>query len=213
MSKDITTSFRPALVMTGLFALTLGLAYPLAITGIAQVAFPHQANGSIVEQNGKAIGSELIGQNFAEDRYFHPRPSAAGKGYDATASSGSNYGPASQALADRVERDVAKVSMTGKIIPPDLVTASDADIVELVRQDFSRWMAAEAQPLFSTIYRWPNSMPQYVVGHSARCARIEYLLDGYPGLFLGGNAYYGVGIPDCIRGAEEISKQVIARCI
>ena len=124
MSKDITTSFRPALVMTGLFALTLGLAYPLAITGIAQVAFPHQANGSIVEQNGKAIGSELIGQNFAEDRYFHPRPSAAGKGYDATASSGSNYGPASQALADRVERDVAKVSMTGKIIPPDLVTAS-----------------------------------------------------------------------------------------
>lgn len=124
MSKDLITALRPAIVMTGLFAGLLGIAYPLAITGIAQVAFPHQANGSIVEQNGKPIGSELIGQNFAEDRYFHPRPSAAGKGYDATASSGSNFGPTSQALADRVKGDVAKVSVPGKIIPPDLVTAS-----------------------------------------------------------------------------------------
>ncbi|HEY3458707.1 MAG TPA: protoporphyrinogen oxidase [Bryobacteraceae bacterium] len=94
-----------------------------------------------------------------------------------------------------------------------LLTASDADIIELVRQDFSRWMGADAQPLFSTIHRWPNSMPQYVVGHSARCARIKCLLDGYPGLFLGGNACYGVGIPDCIRDAQEISKQVAARCV
>jgi len=124
MSKDLTTSLRPALVMTGLFALTLGLAYPLAVTGIAQVALPHQANGSIVEQDGKAIGSALIGQNFAADRYFHPRPSAAGKGYDPTASSGSNYGPTSQALADRVKGDVSKLSVPGKILPPDLVTAS-----------------------------------------------------------------------------------------
>ncbi|PXA86052.1 potassium-transporting ATPase subunit C [Nostoc sp. 3335mG] len=124
MSNDLTTSLRPALVMTGLFALTLGIAYPLAITGVAQVAFPHQANGSLVEQGGKAVGSELIGQNFAEDRYFHPRPSAAGKGYDATASSGSNLGPTSLALADRVKGDVAKLPVTGKPIPPDLVTTS-----------------------------------------------------------------------------------------
>jgi potassium-transporting ATPase KdpC subunit len=124
MSNDLTTSLRPALVMTGLFALTLGIAYPLAITGVAQVAFPHQANGSIVEQGGKAIGSELIGQAFTSDRYFHPRPSAAGKGYDATASSGSNYGPTSQALADRVKADVARTSVPGKPLPPDLVTAS-----------------------------------------------------------------------------------------
>jgi K+-transporting ATPase ATPase C chain len=124
MSKDLTTSLRPAFVMTGLFALTLGIAYPLAITGIAQVALPRQANGSIVEQDGKAIGSELIGQNFAADRYFHPRPSAAGKGYDPTASSGSNYGPASQALADRVKGDVSKLSVPGTTLPPDLVTAS-----------------------------------------------------------------------------------------
>jgi len=124
MSNDLTSSLRPAFVMTGLFALTLGIAYPLAITGVAQVAFPHQANGSLIEQGGKTIGSALIGQNFAGDRYFHPRPSAAGKGYDATASSGSNYGPTSQALADRVKGDVARISVPGKQLPPDLVTAS-----------------------------------------------------------------------------------------
>jgi len=95
----------------------------------------------------------------------------------------------------------------------NLLAASDADIIELVRQDFSRWIGADAAPRFSTIHRWPNSMPQYVVGHSARCARIECLRDGHPGLFLAGNAYNGVGIPDCIRNAQEISKRVIARCV
>lgn len=124
MNKDLITSLRPALVMTGLFALTLGLAYPLAITGIAQLAMPHQANGSLIEHRGEPIGSALIGQNFTRDRYFHPRPSAAGKGYDATASSGSNLGPAAQALADRVKGDVARLSVTGQPIPPDLVTTS-----------------------------------------------------------------------------------------
>jgi len=95
----------------------------------------------------------------------------------------------------------------------NLLAASDTDVIELVRQDFSQWMGIDTRPLFSTAHRWPNSMPQYVVGHSARCARIECLLEGYPGLFLAGNAYYGVGIPDCIRSAEEISKQLIARCV
>lgn len=124
MSKDLTTALRPALVMTGLFAGLLGIAYPLAITGVAQIAFPHQANGSIVEQGGKAIGSELIGQAFTSDRYFDPRPSAAGKGYDGTASSGSNFGPTSQALVDRVKGDIRTNSVAGKPIPPDLFTAS-----------------------------------------------------------------------------------------
>ena len=126
MNKDFITSLRPALVMTLLFALLLGLAYPLALTGIGQALFPSQANGSLVEENGKVIGSTVVGQAFTSDRYFNTRPSAAGKGYDGLASSGSNLGPTSQALADRVKGDVAKLSETapGANVPPDLVTTS-----------------------------------------------------------------------------------------
>ena len=126
MGNDFTSSLRPTIVMTALFALLLGILYPLAITGIGQVAFPHQANGSLVMANGKAIGSELIGQTFASDKYFHPRPSAAGKGYDGMASSGSNLGPTSQALVDRMKGDIAnlKSSVARQPIPADLVTAS-----------------------------------------------------------------------------------------
>jgi K+-transporting ATPase ATPase C chain len=126
MNKDLISSLRPALVMTLLFALLLGLAYPLALTGIGQALFPGQANGSLVEENGQVIGSTVVGQAFTSDRYFNTRPSAAGKGYDGLASSGSNLGPTSQALADRVKGDVAKLSETapGANVPPDLVTTS-----------------------------------------------------------------------------------------
>jgi potassium-transporting ATPase KdpC subunit len=128
MSNDLTTSLRPALVLTILFAALLGIAYPLALTGIGQAVFPHQANGSIVrDATGKPIGSELIGQGFAADKYFHPRPSAAGKnGYDGTASAGSNYGPTSQALVDRLKGDIATARKQGiqGDLPADLVTAS-----------------------------------------------------------------------------------------
>ena len=126
MNKDIVSSLRPAFVMTLLFALLLGLAYPLALTGIGQVVFSHQANGSLIEDRGKVIGSELLAQGFAADRYFHPRPSAAGKGYDPLASAGSNLGPASQALHDRVAGDIKtlQASVPGSSVPLDLVTAS-----------------------------------------------------------------------------------------
>ena len=132
MGKDFSTALRPAIMLTIAFALLLGILYPLAITGIAQVVFPHQANGSIVrDAAGKPIGSELIGQNFAGAGYFHPRPSAAGKnGYDGTASSGSNLGPDSQALVDRVKGDIAtarKQGISGDL-PPDLVTASGSGL-------------------------------------------------------------------------------------
>lgn len=124
MNNDILTSLRPALVMTLLFALLLGLAYPLALTGIGQMLFPSQSNGSLVTQKGRVIGSSVVGQAFTSDRYFHTRPSAAGKGYDGLASSGSNLGPASQALADRVKANLATAATPGRPVPPDLVTTS-----------------------------------------------------------------------------------------
>ncbi len=127
MLTDLRAALRPAITLTLGFALLLGIVYPLVLTGIGQALFPHQANGSLIVDHGKVVGSELIGQGFASDRYFHGRPSAAGtNGYDATASSGSNYGPTSKALVDRVKGDVAKLSTQspGKTPPPDLATAS-----------------------------------------------------------------------------------------
>lgn len=126
MNKDFITSLRPALVMTLLFAVLLGLAYPLAITGVGQALFPDQANGSLVRDKGIVVGSTVVGQAFTSERYFNTRPSAAGDGYDGMASSGSNLGPTSQALAGRVQGDVARLSATapGPNVPPDLVTAS-----------------------------------------------------------------------------------------
>jgi len=128
MFKDLTSSLRPAIVLTLLFAALLGLVYPAAITGMAQLVAPAAANGSLIKDaKGNVIGSALIGQSFASDVYFHGRPSAAGKnGYDATASSGSNLGPTSQALVDRVKTGLAaaKASAPGSNVPADLVTAS-----------------------------------------------------------------------------------------
>ena len=130
MGNDFTSALRPAIVMTILFALLLGLAYPLAMTGIGQAVFPHQANGSLVTAGGKTIGSEVVGQAFVADRYFQTRPSAAGKGYDGLASSGSNLGPAAQALVDRVKPDVEKRRVEGVAtpLPADLVTASGSGL-------------------------------------------------------------------------------------
>ena len=117
---------RPALVMMALFTLLTELIYPLAITGLAQLVYPSAANGSLIERNGKVVGSALIGQSFSSDRYFWPRPSAAGeKGYDAAASSGSNLGPLSKKLIERVGADVASLRKSGAgAIPADAVMAS-----------------------------------------------------------------------------------------
>lgn len=129
MGRHTSIAIRMALVTIVVF----GVIYPLVMTGIAQVLFPRQANGSLVKEHGTVIGSELIGQQFAGPGYFHPRPSAAGKGYDAASSGGSNLGPTSKALADtirnRAETAVQQNSGLGKgRIPVDMVTASGSGL-------------------------------------------------------------------------------------
>jgi len=117
---------RPAILMIVLMTLITGLIYPLGITGIAHVLFPYQAKGSLVTRNGQVIGSGLIGQNFAGDKYFHGRPSAAGNGYDAANSRGSNLGPTSKNLMKRIGTDAAKLHAENPSapIPVDLITTS-----------------------------------------------------------------------------------------
>ena len=123
----------PALRINIFLTILLGVAYPLAVTGISQVLFPRQANGSLITQNGQVIGSELIGQNFTKPEYFQPRPSAAGNdGYDPNASGGFNYGPTNQKLIDRVKASVDKFHKENPDyhgpIPADLLTASGSGL-------------------------------------------------------------------------------------
>ena len=161
------SQIRPAIVMIVLLTLITGIAYPLAMTGIGQAIFPSQANGSLIEKDGKVIGSSLIGQNFASDKYFHGRPSATtdadpndstktiSSPYNADNSSGSNLGPTSKALIDRMKGDVDTLKKeSDKPIPVDLVTTSasglDPDITpaaaefQIDRVAKARGLSAEA---------------------------------------------------------------------
>ena len=141
----MVNQLRPALVMTALFTLLLGLAYPLAVTGVAQVAFPDQANGSLVrDAGGQVVGSSLIPQPFAGATYLHPRPSAAGDGYDAAASSGSNMGPLNPDLTTRVAETAQAIRAEDGpgVIPADAVTTSGSGLDPDVSPAYARLQAA-----------------------------------------------------------------------
>ncbi|MGC9224387.1 MAG: potassium-transporting ATPase subunit KdpC [Terracidiphilus sp.] len=123
--------WKTSIRFTLITAVLLGLGYPLLMTGLAGVLFPHQASGSlIILPNGQVIGSALIAQSFTSDRFFHPRPSAAGNGYDATASGGSNLAPSSAALVKRIQGDIDKLAALnpGKPVPIDMVTTSGSGL-------------------------------------------------------------------------------------
>lgn len=127
------SEFKPAILITVVFTVLTGIIYPLAVTGLAQMAFPHRANGSLVTVAGKVVGSELIAQGFAKPEYFHPRPSSAGtNGYDATSSSASNLGPTNPDLEKRLKKDAAAWHAENPeyrgMIPSDAITSSGSGL-------------------------------------------------------------------------------------
>ncbi|MGB9432179.1 MAG: potassium-transporting ATPase subunit KdpC [Candidatus Acidiferrum sp.] len=182
MKKNLIVAIRFTVVTTIVF----GLGYPLLVTGLSQWIFPKQANGSLIEKNGQVLGSRLIGQGFSGDKYFHPRPSNAGNGYDPTASGGSNLGPTNQALVTRVQQDVSKWQQEnpGIPIPADLVTSSgsglDPDIspasaeFQLARVAKARGLGAEE---LRKIVAKHTQQRQYGIFGEARVNVLELNLD------------------------------------
>jgi K+-transporting ATPase ATPase C chain len=121
---------KTSILFTIVTAIVFGLGYPLLLTALAGIIFPHQAAGSLILKNGQVIGSELLSQSFTSDRYFHPRPSAAGNGYDATSSGGTNLAQSNAKLAQRIQGDIDKLSKEnpGHPVPIDMVTTSGSGL-------------------------------------------------------------------------------------
>ena len=174
MGNDFTSALRPAIVMTILIAILLGIGYPLAMTGIGQTLFPAQANGSLIrDSGGKVIGSTVVGQAFTSERYFQTRPSAAGDGYDGLASSGSNLGPTAQALTDRVKADVEKRQAEGVtgVVPVDLVTASGSGL----DPDLSPAAALAQAPRIAKIRGLPETRIRALVAAETKGPMLGFL--------------------------------------
>lgn len=135
--------WKTSILFTVVTTVLLGLVYPLVVTGVASVLFPHKAAGSLILKDGQIIGSELLAQSFTSDKYFHPRPSAAGNGYDATASGGSNLAQSNKALVDRIQGSINTLSKEnpGQPVPIDLVTTSGSGLDPDITPDAAYFQA------------------------------------------------------------------------
>ena len=150
--------WRASIRFTLVTLLLLGIGYPLVVTGIAGALFPHKAAGSLIPKDGQIVGSELLAQSFTADKYFHPRPSAAGNGYDATSSGGSNLAQSNKALVDREQGSIDKLAAEnpGKPVPIDLVTTSGSGLDPDITPDAAYFQAprvAQARGLSETQVR------------------------------------------------------------
>jgi potassium-transporting ATPase KdpC subunit len=141
--ENVHPVWKTAILFTIVTTLLFGIVYPLAMAGIAGLLFPHQANGSLILRNGQVIGSELIAQSFTSDRYFHPRPSAAGNGYDATSSGGTNLAQSNAKLATRIQGDIDALQKQnpGKPVPIDMVTTSASGLDPDITPDNAYYQA------------------------------------------------------------------------
>jgi K+-transporting ATPase ATPase C chain len=173
---------RPAAALMVLFTLLTGVAYPLAMTGVIQLLFPAQANGSLIRKDNVVIGSALIGQNFASEGYFQPRPSAAGQnGYDAAASSGSNLGPLSVKLSERMAASLTALKADNPAsVPADAVTASGSGLDPHISMSYAaRQVARIARARnvdFAKIQRVLESNVEYPFGNLIGELRVNVLL-------------------------------------
>jgi len=142
-SEAVHSIWKTSVLFTLVTAILLGIGYPLVITGIAAVMFPHKAAGSLIMKDGQVIGSELLAQSFTSDRYFHPRPSAAGNGYDATSSGGTNLAQSNAKLVQRIQGDIDKLQALnpGKPVPIDMVTTSGSGLDPDITPDNAYYQA------------------------------------------------------------------------